>query len=135
MFLVLIACAGWYVQGQQPQPPAAASRTVRTGNTATLQTNDVQLVRIKWDPGSRTYWHSHDSASVIIVEEGRGRSQERGKKIVEAGPGQPVYMAAKTEHWHGASPTVGATTLAVYPGGVALNLGNEVTNDEYLGRR
>jgi quercetin dioxygenase-like cupin family protein len=135
-FLALIACAGWYVQGQQPQQPAAgAARTVRTGNTANLDTKDVALVRIKWEPGSRTYWHSHDHASVLLVEEGRGRLQERGKKIVEVAPGQPVYMVGKVEHWHGASPTAGATTLAMYPGGVALNLGKEVTNEEYLGKR
>jgi quercetin dioxygenase-like cupin family protein len=134
--IALTACAGWYVQGQpQQQQPAASTRTVRTGETTVLQTTDVQLVRIRWEPGSRTYWHSHSNASILVVEEGRGRIQERGKRIVEVGPGQPVYMAASTEHWHGASPSAGATTLAVYPGGVALNLLNEVTNDEYLGKR
>lgn len=136
VFLLFTACAGWYVQGQQPQTQQpAAQRTVRTGDTKTLPTMDVALVRIRWEPGSRTYWHSHDNASILLVEEGRGRLQERGKKIVEVGPGQPVYMAGKIEHWHGASPTVGATTLAMYPGGVALNLGKEVTNEEYLGKR
>jgi len=131
-FLGLTAFAGWYLQAQQPAP---STRTVRTGITSVLETKDVQLVRIKWDPGSRTYWHSHANASVIIVEEGRARMQERGKSVVEAGVGQLVYLAGKIEHWHGAAPNAGATTLAVYPGGTALTLGKEVTNEEYLGKR
>ena len=127
--LAVLACAGWYVQGQQQQ------RTVRTGKTTVLEAKDVQVIRIRWEPGSRTYWHSHFNPSVIIVEEGRARMQERGNVIIEAEPGQPVYMAPKVEHWHGASSTVGATTVAVYPGGAKLDLGKEVTNEEYLGKR
>ena len=135
--VALVACAGWYVQGQQSpqQPPAASARITRTGETAILPSSDAQVLRIRWEPGSRTYWHSHGQESMILVEEGLGRTQERGGQITELKPRQPLYTAPNIEHWHGASPKVGATTVAVYPRGVALNLLSEVTDAEYLGKR
>lgn len=54
-------------------------------------------------PGARTYWHTHPSVQVLVVTEGQGWYQERGKEAVKLEKGSIIPIPVGVEHWHGAS--------------------------------
>ena len=53
-----------------------------------------------------------------MIEEGKGRTQERGGPLVEVTPGQPWHTKAGVEHWHGAAPDQDVVQLTIYEGEV-----------------
>lgn len=107
---------------------------VVTGEAVRLSHADVDLLRIRFEAGARTHWHTHEHAQIYLVEEGRGRIQIQGQEIRDVAPGEAVYMPPNVPHWHGASPDEAATCLHAYPGGVAITMMDEVTKEEYLGQ-
>ena len=113
--------------------PVQELRRVVTGASTRLPTADVDLLRILFEAGARTYWHVHASPQIYLVEAGRGRLQMRGSGILDVDPGEPVYLPANVPHWHGAAPDEAATCLHAYPGGVAITMMEEVTEADYLG--
>jgi quercetin dioxygenase-like cupin family protein len=122
---------------QQPGAPASAGRgnfaSNFTGDIKVLDAKDLRTSRIHFDAGSRTNWHVHADAQVILAEKGRGRYQEKGGSIADFGEGQPVYLKAGLAHWHGATPETAIDQMSVYAGD--LKWGEKVTDDEYLGRK
>ena len=58
----------------------------------------------------------------------------RGGAVVDLKAGETIYRPANVAHWHGAAPNSSAVLLSVYPVGVKLQNGTEVTEDDYLGR-
>ncbi|MGE4529236.1 MAG: cupin domain-containing protein [Rhodospirillaceae bacterium] len=80
----------------QPEEPARASGAAVT-----------------FEPGARTAWHTHPLGQTLIVTAGFGRVQREGGPIEEIGPGDVVWFPAGEKHWHGASPTVAMTHIAL----------------------
>ncbi|MBI3493485.1 MAG: cupin domain-containing protein [Acidobacteria bacterium] len=114
-----------------PQQPAGK---VITGENTRLPTTDVQLLRIRFVAGARTYWHVHAEPHLVYVEDGKGQYQTRGGQIVALKAGEVAYLPANVPHWHGAGPDAGATLVTVYPHGVKITMLNEVTEEEYRGK-
>ena len=58
---------------------------------------------VTFEPGARTYWHSHPGGQIILALEGEGFYQEKGsgKRILKKG--DIVKCPSNTPHWHGAS--------------------------------
>lgn len=54
-------------------------------------------------PGARTNWHTHPSVQTLIVTEGEGWYQEKGKPAVKLEKGSVIPIPVGVEHWHGAS--------------------------------
>jgi quercetin dioxygenase-like cupin family protein len=98
-----------------------------------MDASDLLASRLKYEAGARSFWHAHDGDLVLLVEQGRGRAQVKGQKILEFGPGEPVYLPANVPHWHGASPGEGLTWIALSVGRNATVIG-PVTEEEYLGK-
>ena len=86
------------------------------------------------EAGARSYWHVHDGALVILLEQGRGRFQLQGQKVQDFLPGQPVLLPGGVPHWHGAPPNEGLTWVALTVGRDVKVIG-PVSEDEYLGRK
>ncbi len=122
-------CIGAAGAGQLPQ----TQRRVVTGDSTRLPTDDVALLRIRFEAGARTHWHVHANPQIYLVEAGRGRIQVRGEPPRDVEAGEPVLLPANVPHWHGASADAAATCLHAYPGGVAITMLEEVTEAEYLG--
>lgn len=61
------------------------------------------VLQVRFTPGARTAWHSHDVGQTLYVTEGCGRVQVRGQEIIEVGPGDAVFSPGGEEHWHGAT--------------------------------
>ncbi len=59
---------------------------------------------VTFEPGARTHWHKHDGGQILLVLNGEGRYQERGKEIRTLKKGDVVLISPDVEHWHGAAP-------------------------------
>jgi quercetin dioxygenase-like cupin family protein len=65
--------------------------------------NQFALGSVTFEPGARTNWHMHPKGQVLIVTEGEGFYQEKGKPARGLKKGDIVNIPEDTEHWHGAS--------------------------------
>ena len=96
---------------------AAAQQSNFAGGSPTqLDAKAVRTLRLKFPAGSRSNWHSHSHGQLLMVEQGRSRTQERGGPLLEMGPGQPWFTKAGVEHWHGAAPDQDVVQLTVVEG-------------------
>ncbi|SDE80449.1 Cupin domain protein [Variovorax sp. CF079] len=69
---------------------------------------------VTFEPGARTAWHTHPLGQTLIVTAGVGRVQKWGDAVVqEIRPGDVVWIPPGAKHWHGASPTVGMSHVAI----------------------
>jgi quercetin dioxygenase-like cupin family protein len=100
---------------QAPQPARAAGAAVT------------------FEPGARTAWHTHPLGQTLIVTAGLGRTQREGEPIQEIRPGDVIWFAPGERHWHGASPTVAMTHIAIQEAldGKAVNWMDKVTDEQY----
>ena len=80
--------------------------------------DDASYIRILFPAGVRSSWHSHTWGQLLMIEEGIGLHQIRGRAIEEFHPGEPFWTPSGVEHWHGAHPTVDALQLTIYEGSV-----------------
>lgn len=94
-----------------------------------LEVEGVNTSRLKFAAGSRSNWHSHAQGQLLMVQEGRARTQERGKPPRELPPGQPWWTPANVEHWHGAAPEQDYVQLTISLGEVKWL--EPVTEKEY----
>ena len=90
----------------------------------------VRTTRLRFLKGSRSNWHSHTWGQLLMLEEGKGRTQVRGGPVIETAPGQPWWTPAGVEHWHGAAPDQDALQLTIYEGDVKWL--DPVSDKEYL---
>ena len=73
----------------------------------------IRAVRVTFEPGARTAWHTHPLGQTLHVIAGIGRVQNWDGPLVEIRPGDTVWIPPGEKHWHGASPTVGMVHLAL----------------------
>ena len=71
-------------------PAEQAERIARTGGSVPVESNINAALR-RFEPGNKTYWHSHDGGFILFVQEGRARVQRRGEPMKELGPGEIDY--------------------------------------------
>jgi quercetin dioxygenase-like cupin family protein len=68
---------------------------------------------VTFEPGARTNWHTHPLGQTLIIMSGFGWAQREGGPIEEVRPGDVVWFPPGLKHWHGASPSIAMTHLAV----------------------
>ena len=88
------------------------------------------VVVVAFQPGARTFWHSHPGGQFLYVLHGKGRVRSKGEAGVEPLPGDILYIAPGEVHFHGGSPGAPMVHLAVNGGG-APDWGAEVSDTEY----
>jgi quercetin dioxygenase-like cupin family protein len=95
--------------------------------------NEFALGSVTFEPGARTIWHTHPKGQVLIVTEGEGYNQEKGKPAQALKKGDIVNIPANVEHWHGASTTSTLVHIAItnFKGEQNVVWLNPVTDEEY----
>jgi quercetin dioxygenase-like cupin family protein len=68
---------------------------------------------VTFEPGARTAWHTHPLGQTLIITAGCGWVQRDGGPVEEVHPGDVVWFAPGEKHWHGATPTMGMTHIAI----------------------
>ncbi len=112
---------------------SAQSSNFQGGAPVVSQTPDMRNIRILFPAGVRSSWHAHTWGQLLMIEEGIGLHQIRGRAIEEFHPGEPFWTPAGVEHWHGAHPEVDAHQLTIYEGDVVWM--DATTDEEYNGVR
>jgi quercetin dioxygenase-like cupin family protein len=113
------------------QPPAAGADDPRfTGKSVAMEGKDLTVARRHFEPGARSAWHSHDKGQLLMVEQGRMRTQKRGQATKELGVGESDYTGPNLVHWHGAAPAQALVQINVGFGGETKWL-EKVTDAEY----
>jgi quercetin dioxygenase-like cupin family protein len=130
---VLALTAVW--TGRAQQQPAGATLPRITGTSTVMDGKDLTVARRRFEAGARTYWHSHDLGQLLLVEKGRMRLQKRGHRMRQLGVGESDYTPPKIVHWHGAAPDQPLVQINVGFGGDATKWFEEVTADDYAGKK
>jgi quercetin dioxygenase-like cupin family protein len=78
-------------------------------------TFDSSIAVATYDAGAKLDWHVHPGGQVLLITEGTGYYQERGKPIQVIHKGDVIKCLPGIEHWHGASPISGFAYIAVTP--------------------
>ncbi|MXV50130.1 cupin domain-containing protein [Pedobacter sp. HMF7647] len=98
---------------------APASNFTGTVWFAPLVSNDstfnCTIGTVTFEPGSRSNWHRHPSGQILLITDGTGYTQERGRPIRVIRKGDVVKCSPNVEHWHGASKENAMTHIAVNP--------------------
>ena len=94
--------ADWFTGTVRIDPLFAAPAPARAAGSA-----------VTFEPGARTAWHTHPLGQTLIVTAGSGLAQRDGGTIEEIHPGDVVWFPPNEKHWHGASPTMAMTHIAI----------------------
>jgi len=78
-------------------------------------TFDPSIALATYDAGAKLYWHIHPGGQVLLITEGTGYYQERGKPLQIVHKGDVIKCRQGVEHWHGASPRSAFAYIAVTP--------------------
>ncbi|MDB4904448.1 MAG: cupin [Mucilaginibacter sp.] len=92
---------------------------------------------VTFEPGARSYWHTHNAGQILLVTDGTGYTQEKGKPIRVVHKGDTIICPPNVAHWHGAAPGSSMTHISIIPNadkGVVTWL-RPVTDQEYNGPR
>ncbi len=77
------------------------------------ETGAYSIGNVVFEPGARTNWHTHPAGQTLLVLDGKGWYQEKGKPARPIRKGDVVVIPSNTEHWHGASADSSLTHLAI----------------------
>ena len=91
---------------------------------------------VTFEPGARTAWHTHPLGQTLIVTAGVGRVQKWGDAVQEIRPGDLVWIPPGVKYWHGASPTVAMSHIAIAESldGTAVQWMEQVSAEQYQSR-
>lgn len=82
--------------------------------------------------GAKLDWHSHPGGQILLITEGTGYYQEKGKPIKIVRKGDVIKCLPAVEHWHGASPESDFAYLATTPTQKGKTVWfKRVTDEEY----
>jgi len=95
-------------------------------------TFDPGIAVATYDAGAKLDWHIHPGGQILLITEGTGYYQERGKPARIVHKGDVIKCAPGVEHWHGAAPHGDFAYIAVTPSqkGPTVWL-KPVTDEEY----
>lgn len=94
---------------------------------------NAPIGNVTFEPGARTNWHKHSGGQILLILDGEGRYQEKGKDIQILHKGDIVRISPNIEHWHGAAPNSWFTHISIetnVPNNTTTWL-KPVTDEEY----
>src|SRR6266850_3260051 len=96
----------------------------------------VQGASVTFEPGARTAWHTHPLGQTLIVTAGCGWAQRWDGPMEEIRPGDVVWFSPGEKHWHGATPTVAMTHIAIQEklDGKVVDWMEQVSAEQYKGK-
>ena len=96
-----------------------ANATTFTGNAYVKNLFDASALGhsyaalVRFEPGARTYYHSHPRGQVLIVTAGEGYVQNKDGTLQHIVQGDVVICPNDTFHFHGATADSPMTHLAI----------------------
>ena len=90
---------------------------------------NYNITKATFRANSTLDWHKHTTPQVIIVVDGTGYYQERGKDPIFMKEGDVIKCEKDIEHWHSSSKENDVTYLAIY-GGTQPTIWTEVLSQK-----
>lgn len=75
--------------------------------------NKYSIGSVTFEAGARSHWHTHPAGQTLIVIDGKGLYQEKGKGVRTIHKGETIICNPDVEHWHGASSESQMTHIAI----------------------
>ena len=127
MFLILLATAIMTHASAQTAPifpQGELSKTNNhTGDVWLTELNkadsviDINIAQATFAAGAKLGWHIHPFGQILMITDGTGYYQEKGKPIQIVHKGDVIKCTPGVPHWHGAAPNSGFTYIAVSANG------------------
>jgi quercetin dioxygenase-like cupin family protein len=89
------------------------------------------ITKATFKANSTLDWHKHATPQVLIIVEGVGYYQERGKEPILMKVGDVIKCDKETEHWHASSKEDDVTYLAIYGGSQPTTWTEVLTQEAY----
>lgn len=95
--------------------------------------NEFLAGSVTFEIGARTNWHTHPKGQVLLVIEGKGFYQEKGKSAQSIQKGDVIKIGENVEHWHGATADSKMVHIAItnYKDDVQVTWLQPVTDEEF----
>jgi 4-carboxymuconolactone decarboxylase len=77
------------------------------------ETGNYTVGNVVFEPGCRNNWHTHPAGQILLVIDGKGYYQEKGKPARLLNKGDVVIIPSNVEHWHGATKDSSFTHIAI----------------------
>ena len=77
------------------------------------ETGSYAIGNVVFEPGCRNNWHTHPAGQILLVTDGKGYYQEKGKPARLLTRGDVVVIPSHVEHWHGAAHDSSFTHIVV----------------------
>lgn len=91
------------------EPTAKGPATTFTGDvhvtpiTGPSAPSRLTAALVRFTPGARSHWHSHDVGQTLHGADGIGFVGTRDGRVVRIRAGETVWTPPGEEHWHGAT--------------------------------
>ena len=97
------------------------------------ETGSYTIGNVEFEPACRTNWHTHPAGQILLVTDGKGYYQEKGKSARLLTKGDVVVIPSHIEHWHGARHDSAFTHIAIsnITAEGAVTWLSPVTDEEY----
>jgi len=142
---VILLSAAFSIQAVAQDAPIFPKGEISTvdNHTGTVWLNELSapdsifnysIAVATFAPGAKLDWHIHPGGQILLITEGTGYYQEKGKPIQIVHKGEVIKCLPGVVHWHGASPESGFTYIATTPGQRGKTIWLQmVTGEEYHG--
>lgn len=93
---------------------------------------DFNVDLATYKPESKLNWHSHPGGQILLITEGTGYYQEKGKEGEVVHKGDVIKSAPGVEHWHASAPHDSFGYISISPVDAGkTKWSREVTDEEY----
>ena len=75
---------------------------------------DYNLTLATFQSNSTLDWHKHSTGQVLIIIDGEGYYQEKGKEVIVLKKGDVIKCDKNIEHWHSSTPNMDVSYIAIY---------------------
>ncbi len=144
VYLTLFLCAALSVDALAQNTPIFPKGEIATVNNHTGNvwlkelnvadsTSDCNIAMATFAPGAKLDWHIHPYGQILLITDGIGYYQEKGKPIQIVHKGDVIKCTPGVPHWHGAAANSNFTYIAVSSHGAKNKTVwlQRVTDDEY----
>ncbi len=77
------------------------------------ETRQYVIADVHFEAGCRNNWHFHPAGQILLITEGEGYYQEKGKPARVILKGDVIVIPADVVHWHGATQVSALTHIAI----------------------
>ena len=91
---------------------------------------DYNLTLATFQSNSTLDWHKHSTGQVLIIIDGEGYYQEKGKEVIVLKKGDVIKCDKNIEHWHSSTPNKDVSYIAIYGNSDSI-LTEELSKENY----